>query len=87
MVSINISNIKIKIIGNVENRARDCWVRSKYDMSVLCSPLYNNFFRFLHDNIVLYAERLVSKFDPSLCVIYFVNSGSEANDLALRLAE
>ena len=42
--------------------------------------------RFLHDNIVLYAERLVQKFDPSLCVVYFVNSGSEANDLALRLA-
>ena len=87
MVSVNLSNIKIKIIGNAENQTRGCWVRSRYATSVLCSLLYNNFFRFLHDNIVLYAERLVSKFDPSLCVIYFVNSGSEANDLALRLAE
>jgi 4-aminobutyrate aminotransferase-like enzyme len=35
----------------------------------------------------LYAERLLQTFDPSsLCVVYFVNSGSEANDLALRLA-
>ncbi|CAG5991370.1 unnamed protein product [Menidia menidia] len=43
--------------------------------------------RFLHDNIVLYAERLASTLPEKLCVFYFVNSGSEANDLALRLAQ
>ncbi|RXG72629.1 Ethanolamine-phosphate phospho-lyase [Armadillidium vulgare] len=42
--------------------------------------------RFLHDNIVLYAERLTKLFPEKLEVCYFVNSGSEANDLALRLA-
>ncbi|XP_050428763.1 alanine--glyoxylate aminotransferase 2-like [Adelges cooleyi] len=41
--------------------------------------------RFLHDNLVLCAEKLVSKMPESLSVCYFVNSGSEANDLALRL--
>jgi 4-aminobutyrate aminotransferase-like enzyme len=42
--------------------------------------------RYLHDNIIRYAEKLTSLFDPSLSVCFFVNSGSEANELALRLA-
>lgn len=42
--------------------------------------------RYLHDNILRYAEKLTSLFDESLSVCYFVNSGSEANELALRLA-
>lgn len=42
--------------------------------------------RYLHPGIGNYAERLKSKLPPSLCVCYFVNSGSEANDLAMRLA-
>ena len=43
--------------------------------------------RFLHDNLVLYAERITSKFPGDLNVVFFVNSGSEANDLALRMAK
>lgn len=42
--------------------------------------------RFLHDNIVDYAQRLAETLPEKLCVFYFLNSGSEANDLALRLA-
>lgn len=42
--------------------------------------------RFLHDNIIQYANRLAATLPKKLCVFYFVNSGSEANDLALRLA-
>lgn len=42
--------------------------------------------RYLHPTIVRYAEKLKSKLPPSLNVCYFVNSGSEANDLAMRLA-
>ena len=44
---------------------------------------FNN--RFLHDNLVLYAERLTATFPKKLSVVFFVNSGSEANDLALRM--
>ncbi|CAD6184908.1 unnamed protein product [Caenorhabditis auriculariae] len=33
-----------------------------------------------------YAQKLTSKFDDPLKVVFFVNSGSEANDLALALA-
>ena len=40
--------------------------------------------RYLHDNIVLYAERLTAKLPLKIC--YFLNSASEANELALRLA-
>ncbi|KAM9253620.1 5-phosphohydroxy-L-lysine phospho-lyase isoform 2-T2 [Dugong dugon] len=42
--------------------------------------------RYLHDNIVNYARRLAETLPEQLCVFYFLNSGSEANDLALRLA-
>ena len=42
--------------------------------------------RYLHENVVRYAERLVSLVPDHLEVCYFVNSGSEANELALRLA-
>jgi 4-aminobutyrate aminotransferase-like enzyme/Ser/Thr protein kinase RdoA (MazF antagonist) len=42
--------------------------------------------RYLHDNIVEYALRLKEKLPHPLGVFFFVCSGSEANDLALRLA-
>lgn len=42
--------------------------------------------RYLHDNITRYAERLTAKFPSPLRVCYFLNSASEANELALRLA-
>eukprot|EP01091_Cochliopodium_minus_P000466 TRINITY_DN10434_c0_g1_i1.p1 TRINITY_DN10434_c0_g1~~TRINITY_DN10434_c0_g1_i1.p1 ORF type:complete len:406 (+),score=95.06 TRINITY_DN10434_c0_g1_i1:50-1267(+) len=42
--------------------------------------------RYLHENIVVLAKELVETFPKPLEVCYFVNSGSEANDLAQRLA-
>jgi 4-aminobutyrate aminotransferase-like enzyme/murein DD-endopeptidase MepM/ murein hydrolase activator NlpD len=42
--------------------------------------------RYLHQNLAQYANRLTSKFPKKLSVCFFVNSGSEANELALRLA-
>ena len=42
--------------------------------------------RYLHDHIVDYARRLLATFPEPLSVCYFVCSGSEANELALRLA-
>lgn len=42
--------------------------------------------RYLHDNILRYAQRLTALLPRDLNVCYFVNSGSEANELALRLA-
>lgn len=48
--------------------------------------LLNTNTRYLHDLILTYAERLRSTLPEPLSVCYFVNSGSEANELALRLA-
>ncbi|RMH00963.1 MAG: aminotransferase class III-fold pyridoxal phosphate-dependent enzyme [Chloroflexi bacterium] len=42
--------------------------------------------RYLHPNLVRYAQRLCATLPEPLRVCFFVNSGSEANDLALRLA-
>ena len=32
-------------------------------------------------------HKLLKKFPPELCVVTFVNSGSEANDKAFQMAE
>jgi 4-aminobutyrate aminotransferase-like enzyme/Ser/Thr protein kinase RdoA (MazF antagonist) len=42
--------------------------------------------RYLYDSFVELAESLCSTFPSPLRVCYFVNSGSEANELAIRLA-
>lgn len=41
---------------------------------------------YMHPKIYEYAERLASKLPGDLNVVYFTNSGSEANDLAMLLA-
>ena len=48
--------------------------------------LLNTNTRYLHDNLVEYAQRLTSKMPNPLSVCFFGCTGSEANDLALRLA-
>lgn len=42
--------------------------------------------RYLHENVLQYAESLIAKMPKVLEVCYFVNSGSEANELAIRMA-
>lgn len=48
--------------------------------------LLNTNTRYLHDNIVRYAAALTDLLPDPLEVCFFVNSASEANELALRLA-
>lgn len=48
--------------------------------------LLNTNSRYVHDNIVRLAEALIESAPKPLAKVFFVNSGSEANDLALRLA-
>ncbi len=55
---------------------------AKKQLSVL-----NTNTRYLHENIVNYAEDLLATFPNELCVVHFVNSGSEANELALRMVK
>ena len=42
--------------------------------------------RYLHSGILEYAERLIAKAPARLDACIFVNSGSEANDVAWRMA-
>jgi 4-aminobutyrate aminotransferase-like enzyme len=48
--------------------------------------LLNTNTRYLHEHVVRYAERLTALMPEPLHVCFVVNSGSEANDLALRMA-
>ena len=41
---------------------------------------------YLHPNVAMMAKKLASKMPKGLDVTYFVNSGSEANDLAITMA-
>ena len=50
------------------------------------AALLNTNTRYLHDNILQDAERLTALLPMPLRVCFFLNSGSEANELALRLA-
>ena len=43
--------------------------------------------RYLYDQLAEYAELLLSRFPASLSKVFFVNSGSAASDLAIRLAK
>lgn len=43
--------------------------------------------RYLHNNITHLAKTLAQTLPSELCVLHFVNSGSEANELALRMAK
>lgn len=49
--------------------------------------LLNTNSRYLHSTIIKCAEKLTSLLPEKLQVCFFVNSGTEANDLAMRLAE
>lgn len=46
----------------------------------------NTHTRYLHENILDYAERLTGKFEDELDLAMFCCTGSEANELAMRIA-
>lgn len=49
--------------------------------------LLNTNTRYLYPQLMEFAEKLKSFLHPSLSTVYFVNSGSEANELAIRIAK
>ncbi len=51
------------------------------------AAILNTNTRYLHDNLIDYADRLTASLPDPLSVCYFVCSGSEANDLAVRMAK
>ena len=50
------------------------------------AELLNTNTRYLHDNIIAYTERLAETLPKELDTFFLVCTGSEANDLALRIA-
>jgi 4-aminobutyrate aminotransferase-like enzyme len=50
------------------------------------SAIYASHTRYLHDTVLDYAERLLATFPAALSHVMFTCTGSEANDLALRVA-
>lgn len=57
-------------------------------VEALCRQIetLNTHTRYLHENVVDYAERLTAKFPNGLDTAMFTCTGSEANELALRIA-
>ncbi len=68
-------------VAHVGHERRSVVEAGQLQMSVL-----NTNTRYLHENVLQYGERLTELFPDPLSVCFFVNSGSEANDLALRMA-
>ena len=51
------------------------------------AAILNTHTRYLNESVIAYAERLLSHFPPALSHVMFCCTGSEANDLALRVAK
>lgn len=49
--------------------------------------LINTNSRYLHENINQLAQEILDTLPPELSVLHFVNSGSEANELAIRMVK
>jgi 4-aminobutyrate aminotransferase-like enzyme len=47
---------------------------------------FNSHTRYLHDTVLDYAEKLLATFESELDTVHFGCSGTEANEIALRLA-
>jgi 4-aminobutyrate aminotransferase-like enzyme/Ser/Thr protein kinase RdoA (MazF antagonist) len=68
----------VPVVGHAHPRVTDAIARQ--------AALLNTNTRYLHSTIVELAERIVAGMPDGLDTVMFVNSGSEANDLAWRLA-
>ncbi|MDQ2674768.1 MAG: aminotransferase class III-fold pyridoxal phosphate-dependent enzyme, partial [Chloroflexota bacterium] len=68
----------VPVVGHAHPRVVDAIARQ--------AAALNTNTRYLHEHVVELAERLVATMPDGLDTVLFVNSGSEANDLAWRLA-
>ena len=68
----------VPVVGHAHPRVVEAIARQ--------AALLNTNTRYLHEHVVELAERLIASMSDGLDTVMFVNSGSEANDLAWRLA-
>ncbi|XP_052062506.1 alanine--glyoxylate aminotransferase 2, mitochondrial-like isoform X2 [Mytilus californianus] len=71
IVTVSVGHCHPKVTKAAEKQMRKLWHTTNI---------------YLHPAIHKYAEKLVAKLPGDLKVVYFTNSGSEANDLALLMA-
>ncbi|KAK2163615.1 hypothetical protein LSH36_76g00083 [Paralvinella palmiformis] len=71
IVTVSVGHCHPKAVRALEEQAHKLWHTTNI---------------YLHPKIHEYAEKLVAKLPGDLKVVYFVNSGSEANDLAMLMA-
>ncbi|XP_055378795.1 alanine--glyoxylate aminotransferase 2, mitochondrial [Condylostylus longicornis] len=71
IVTVSVGHCHPKITKALEEQIKKLWHTTNI---------------YMHPKIHEYAEKLTSKFPGDLKVVYFVNSGSEANDLAILLS-
>ncbi|MDQ2689291.1 MAG: aminotransferase class III-fold pyridoxal phosphate-dependent enzyme [Chloroflexota bacterium] len=68
----------VPVVGHAHPRVVEAIARQ--------ASLLNTNTRYLHEHVVELAERIVATMPDGLDTVMFVNSGSEANDLAWRIA-
>jgi 4-aminobutyrate aminotransferase-like enzyme/Ser/Thr protein kinase RdoA (MazF antagonist) len=68
----------VPVVGHAHPRVVDALARQ--------ASLLNTNTRYLHEHVVELAERITASMPDELDSVMFVNSGSEANDLAWRIA-
>ncbi|KAJ6621570.1 Alanine--glyoxylate aminotransferase 2, mitochondrial [Pseudolycoriella hygida] len=71
IVTVSVGHCHPKVNAALKNQVETLWHTTNI---------------YLHPKIHEYAEKLASKMPGNLKTVYFVNSGSEANDLAMLLA-
>ncbi|KAJ8713706.1 hypothetical protein PYW07_014076 [Mythimna separata] len=72
IVTVSVGHCHPKVVGALQDQINTLWH---------CTNIYR------HPKIYEYVEQLVSKLPGDLKVVYLVNSGTEANDLATLLAK
>lgn len=68
----------VPVVGHCHPRIVDALHRQAQTLNVHT--------RYLHETILDYGERLTAALDDSLSMVFFTCSGTEANELALRIA-
>lgn len=71
IVTVSVGHCHPKVLSALEGQAKKLWHTSS---------IYN------YESLITYVNKLASKFPKPLQYVYLVNSGSEANDLAMLMA-
>jgi len=71
IVTVSVGHCHPKVVAALKKQSERLWHTTNI---------------YMHPGIHEFAEKLASKLPGNLKVVYFVNSGSEANDMAMMLA-